>query len=294
MRNKFLGVSAAVAALLLSAPAFAQDEGSSSSGADSNAGSWTGPYVGGSLGYSWQPNYGRDRNETMVFDTDGDGNFNNGVSTVATTDAFAPGFCRGVANGATRADGCRGDNDGRVGWSLHAGYDMQMGNFLVGGVIEGGQAYVSNSVSGFSTTPASYTLTRRLDWNGAARLRAGFILPSNTLLYGTGGLAYGKFKNSFATTNTFNTFTETDRKEDDWGWTVGGGIEQKVSDQFSIGVLYKYTRFTPNDYRVTAGQGTPASLTNPFVITPAGETVIGRSNDRFEVQDVRVTASFRF
>lgn len=274
---------------LLATPALAQDEPASSGTTD-----WTGAYIGGSLGYGWQPNNSRERREKLAFDTDGDGQGGDTVQTIGGADAFAPGFCRGFAQGNSAAGGCRGDRDGKVGWSLHAGYDMQMGNFVVGGVIEGGRNLISNSVTGFSSTPAAYTMTRKLDWNAAARLRAGFALPTGTLVYGTGGLAYGKFENRLDTTNTFNSFTEVSRKEDDWGWTAGGGIEQKVSDNFSIGLLYKYTRYTPDNYRIIVGQGTPPSATNPFVITPAGETQMVRGNKRFETQDVRVTASFRF
>lgn len=277
--------SLAVIASILATPAIAQDE--------SVDRDWSGPYIGGSLGYGWQPNHDRDTKESIRFDTDGDRTFNDSVTTTTGADAFSPGFCRGATNQPTPGS-CRGDNDGHVGWSAHAGYDYQMGNFLVGGVLEYGRNVVSNKVTAFSTTPAFYSMNRRLNWDGSARLRAGYILPTNTLVYGTGGLAYGRFKNDFFTSNSYNSFTEENRKEDDWGWTLGGGIEQKVSDRFSIGLLYKYTRFTPNDYRVTAGQGTPPSATNPFVITPAGETVFKRTNDKFDIQAVRVTASYRF
>lgn len=279
----------AASALGLASPAVAQDSASTGDTPD-----WTGFHVGGALGYVWQPNSGRDTNERLVFDTDRDGAFDDTVTTTVPGDAFAPGFCRGRTNGNSAASGCSGDNDGRTSWSVHAGYDMQMGSIVVGGVVEGGRSYISNSVTGFSSTPASYTFTSKLDWDAAARLRAGFALPTGTLVYATGGLAYGKFENSFATTNGFNTFTATDDEEDDWGWTAGGGIEQKVADNFSIGVLYRYTRFNSGDYRVNAGQGTPPSLTNPFVITPSGSTDIMRSNDRFDYHSVRATASFRF
>ena len=69
---------------------------------------------------------------------------------------------------------------------------------------------------------------------------------------------------------------------------------QRVSDNFSIGVQYRYTRFETDGYTVRAGQGTPPSTTNPFVITPAGFTDIQRTNDVFDHHTVRATASFRF
>jgi len=269
---------------LFAAPALAQDAPSQD---------WSGPYVGGSIGLSWQPNFDRDNLERLTFDTDGDGVFGDPVETISGDDAFEPGFCRGRAYGALPGS-CGGDKDKRVAWAVHAGYDMQMGNFVVGGVVEGGRSMIGNAVSGFSTTPASYVMARRIDWDANARLRAGYALGTGTLVYGTGGLAFAKIKNNFATSNGFNTFTEEGTSQDEWGWTAGGGIEQRVSDNFSIGVLYRYTRFKTEGHTITAGQGTPASTTNPFVITPAGSTDIRRTNDVFEHQTVRVTASYRF
>lgn len=278
-------ISVALASTIaIATPAFAQDN---------DVGDWSGPYVGGSLGLSWQPNFDRDTLERLTFDTNNNGVYGDSVRTAAGEDAFSPGFCRGRALGSVPGT-CTGDKDKRVAWSVHAGYDRQFGNIVVGGVLEGGRSMIGNAVSGFSTTPASYVFSRRMDWDAAARLRAGVALPTNTLLYGTGGLAYAKVKNSFATSNTFNSFTETNRSKDELGWTAGGGIEQKVSRNFSIGVLYRYTRFKTDDYTVNAGQGTPPSAVNPFVITPAGSTNMQRTNDVFDNHSVRATASFRF
>ncbi len=276
--------SAALACVLVT-PAVAQD--------DTGRADWTGPYVGGSLGLSWQPNFDRDTLERLKFDTNGDGVYGDAVRTAGGADAFLPGFCRGRALGSVPGT-CSGDKDQRVAFAGHVGYDMQFGNIVIGAVVEAGRSMIGNSVSGFSSTPASYVLSRRIDWDGAARLRAGYALGTGTLVYGTGGLAYAKIKNSFATTNTFNTFTESDTDKDEWGWTAGGGIEQRITDSFSIGVLYRYTRFKTDGYTVRAGQGTPPSATNPFVITPAGFTDIQRTNDVFDSQSVRVTASLRF
>lgn len=284
--KKFMTVSLGVLAIAVATPALAQS-------ADSDK-SWTGPYVGGSLGYGWQPNFDRDTNEVVAFDTNSNGVYGDSVRTPGNTDAFAPGFCRGRALG-TSPSSCAGDKDGRTAWKLHAGYDYQMGNFVVGAVVEGGKSYIQNSVSAFSTTPAFYTLTRELSWDGAARLRAGYALPTGTLIYGTGGIAYGKIKNSFATSNTANTFTESNRTDKDWGWTAGGGIEQKVAQNFSIGVLYKYTRFNDDGYTVNVSRGA-AAANNPFV-NPAftsGTTNMQRTSDRFENHSVQATASFRF
>jgi outer membrane immunogenic protein len=284
MMNKFsIAALPILIAGLMSAPAFAQE---------SEAGDWTGPYVGGALGYSWQPNGDRDTNERLAFDTNADGNFNNDVTTAAGGNAFSPGFCRGRALGNSVAP-CAGDKDGRIAFSGHVGYDMQFGNIVLGALVEGGRSMIGNSVSGYSTTPASYVMSRRVDWDANARLRAGYALGTGTLLYGTGGLAFAKIKNEFNTSNTANTFTQDNTNEDAFGWTAGGGIEQKVSQHFSIGLLYRYTRFNTDPSTVTVGRGT-SPATNPFIITPSGSTDIRRTKDRFEHQTVRVTASYRF
>ena len=254
---------------------------------------WNGPYIGGSVGYNW---VGKSSNETIRFDSNRDGTFGDTVTTVAGADAFSPGYCGGAALSNAPGGGCRKDKGG-LDWAGHVGYDRLInGNFLVGVVLEGGKTKLRDSVSAYSTTPASYTMSRSLDWNAAARLRIGAPITSHTLLYGTGGVAYGKVQNSFSTTNTFNTFTQTKAKEDAWGWTAGAGIEQRISQAFSVGVLYKYTAYDADGYRVNAGQGTPASTTNPFVRpgATAGSTDFARGGARLDTHSVMGTASFHF
>lgn len=285
MKTKLLAPVLGAIILGAGAPALAQDE--------APARDWTGPYVGGSVGMSWQPGFDREKNESLVFDTNGDGTFTDTVRTTAGANAFSPGFCAGRALGSTPST-CASEKGRQIAWSGYAGYDLQFGSIVLGGVLEGGRSLVSNSASGFSTTPAGYVFSRRIDWDANARLRAGVALPTNTLIYGTGGLAFAKIKNSFATTNSFNSFTERDTQSDEWGWTAGGGIEQKITDNFSIGLIYRYTRFKTDGHTVRVGQGTPPSTTNPFVITPAGYTDIRRSSDVFDHNTVRVNASFRF
>ena len=271
----------AALAFTLASPALAQG--------DSGQVDWTGPYVGGGGGYAWQ---GKGKDETIRFDTDRDGNFDNTVTTATGANAFTPGFCGGAARGNAPAAGCTNDHGGTA-WSVHAGYDRQFGSIVAGIVAEGGDAAIVDNVSAFSTTPASYTMTRSLGFNAGIRARLGFTTKSGTLLYATGGGVYGKIRNSFSTTNNFNTFTETGRKDNAWGWTAGGGVDQKIGDHFSIGVLYKYTRFNADGYGVNAGQGTPPSATNPFVITSAGSTDFARES-RFDTHSVMATASYRF
>ena len=280
MKNSILAPIGAMMALGLSMPAMAQDSG--------GAVDWTGPYVGGSFGYNWQKSDGA---EHLRFDTDGDGSYDDAVTTTTGANAFSPGTCGGAARGRTPASGCDDDKDA-IGWMGHVGYDMQFGSFVAGVVAEAGKAYVDDKVTEFSTTPAFYTMRRKIDWNGNLRARLGYTTPGGVMPYITGGLAYAKVKNNFNTSNGMNSFTAENRSEDGWGWTMGGGVEAKVADNFSIGARYLWTRYNVDDYRVDVGAGS-APATNPFLITPSGGTSISRG-DKFDTQSVMVTSSFRF
>lgn len=270
----------ATLAFVLATPVMAQDS--------TGAVDWTGPYIGGSFGYNWQKNDGE---EHIRFDADADGEYDDIIRTGAGANAFSPGTCGGSARGATPGAGCNDDKDA-IGWMGHVGYDRQFGSIVAGVVAEAGKAYISDSVTEYSTTPAFYEMTRRINWNGNLRARLGYTTPGGIMPYITGGLAYAKVKNSFATSNGANSFTEVDRKEDAWGYTMGGGIEAKVSDNFSIGARYLWTRYNVDDYRVDVGAGS-APATNPFRITPSGGASMNRG-DKFDTQSVMVTTSFRF
>lgn len=255
---------------------------------------WSGFYIGGHLGYGWGS--GGD-DETLIFDTNLDGTFSDTVNTSATppVNAFGPGFCNGAAIGNNAAAGCEDDDDGGFDAGLRIGYDWQFDNFVVGALLEANYVDISDSVSGFSTTPAAYTFNRELNFLGAARLKAGFLLSDDFLLYGTGGIAYGDLDRSFTTTNGVNSFTDIGDTGGDgaWGWQLGGGGEYMLSDGFSVGIEYLYTSLSDDEYIVRAGPGT-APATNPFLIVDPAGTDIARSNDSFDIHSVRATAAFRF
>lgn len=277
-----MGATSALVLAATATPALAQD----------NSG-FSGPYVGVSLGHTFQ---NRDNDETIGFDRDLNGSFGDTVVTSAAgaPNAFSPGFCGGSATSANNY-GCGDDRDGTQ-YAARLGFDVQRGNFVVGLVGDIGKTQISDSVTAFSTTPASYTMTRSIDWNAGLRLRAGYAVGGTTLVYATGGGAYAKVDHGFATSNTVNSFREISEDKDVWGWTAGGGVEQKIGKSFSIGVEYLYTRLNDDDYTVRAGAlTTPATpANNPFLLSGAGGTDFRRSDNRFETHGVRATAAFRF
>ncbi|ALC12724.1 outer membrane protein [Sphingopyxis sp. 113P3] len=272
---KFTSLLVAAAAGSLAAPAMAQDR--------DTAEDFNGPYIGVVGGYTVQPN---DGHETLTFDTDLDGTFGDPVNTAGGTNAFSPGFCGGGATGTANRD-CTSDKDGAE-YMARLGYDKRMGNFVVGAVLEGGRSEARDSVSGFSTTPASYTISREADWQAGARLRAGYTPGGGVLFYATGGGAFAKMDNRFATTNSANSFSDNG-KTNAWGYSAGGGAEAMLTKNVSLGLEYLYTDLKDDDYTVAVGQGT-APDTNPF-----GEgTDIKRSDPHFRTHSVRASVNFRF
>ena len=266
-----------VGTALIAVPAMAQ-----------TANTWDGPYVGVHGGYAFNES---DRGETLVFDGNGDGEFGDAVRTATGANAFSPGFCDGRALDGNAATGCEDDSDSIVG-GVRAGYDRQMGPIVFGVVADYTQGKLRNYVTGFSTTPASYTFTRTVRNQASARLRAG-VASGDSLLYATGGLAWARVQNRFTTTNAANSFTPNNDEEGAWGYALGGGFEQKLNESVSVGVEYQYRNLKADDFQVAVGQGS-AAASNPFLIGGAGGADIERLNGRFKTHGVTANVNFRF
>lgn len=109
-----------------------------------------------------------------------------------------------------------------------------------------------------------------------ARVRAGWG-PDNTLLYVTGGFAAAQME--FGGLVGSNPSVDDSDKDWAYGWTVGGGIEYAVTDNFSVGLEYLYVDLGDTDH----------SLSNP--ITGQGGDLSMSYND---FQTVRMSLSYRF
>lgn len=252
---------------------------------------WTGfsfGIVGGALSTD------DDEDEALLFDRDLDGSFDDAVTTVAGADAFSPGYCAGSPNGPSAVGGCDDDKEG-VEAAVRFGYDYQWGAFVVGAVAEVGGADAEDSVTGFSTTPASYTFKRHLQSVAAARVRLGYAMGP-ALIYGTGGYAAGKIDNRFFSSNGVNLFTTDSEDEQDLdGWQAGGGVEYRLTPQLSVIGEYIYTSFdVEDDFVVRVGRGA-APATNPFILPPntTGTDVI-RGSDEFNTHGFRIGMAYRF
>ena len=248
-----------------------------------------GPYVQGFGGLASRSN---DGGSTLVFDNNGDGNYNNTVNTAAGANAFSPGFCNGQALGSRPTNGCKSD-ESNVEYGARIGYDRRMNNFVIGGLIEASKNQAIDSTSGFSTTPANYALQRELDFNVSARLRAGYTPGGGMLFYVTGGGGMARVNHRFFTNNAANAFTENRDKKAIWGWQAGGGGELMVTDNVSLGVEYLYNRYKDDKYFVNVSRGS-APANNPFLLGSAGTTNIQRSDDRYDFHSLRAVVGFHF
>lgn len=80
--------------------------------------------------------------------------------------------------------------------------------------------------------PFTGTTDQKLKWFSTTRLRGGFLLSDNVLLYATGGLASGRVSSSAAATINVPGACVTPgpcpfggAEKDKWGWALGAGLE---------------------------------------------------------------------
>lgn len=271
--------SALALATAIATPAMAQDEGPY----------FEGIYVQAAAGLDTQASNSR----KLTFDTNLDGTYGDVVRNTAGVAAFSPGYCRGAANGNAPLAGCVSDEDD-LGYAVRVGYDFRDGPLVGGIVLEGSRSNAVDYTSGFSSTPASYTTSRELDYAVALRSRAG-ISPGDGrgLFYVTGGVAYARINHDFATTNTANSFTVVNDDDMRLGVQFGGGAELMVTRNIGIGLEYLYSRYDDDKSYVAVGKGT-AGATNPFLLVNASGTNLRTQFTDFDLQSFRGTVSFHF
>jgi outer membrane immunogenic protein len=87
-------------------------------------------------------------------------------------------------------------------------------------------------------------LDERLQWFGTFRGRLGFTVLPSTLLYATGGLAYGSLKSDLAifsfTPAGLPISAAASSNTTHAGWTIGGGIETMFGPNWSGKLEYLY------------------------------------------------------
>ena len=86
------------------------------------------------------------------------------------------------------------------------------------------------------------TVTSRVDVQGSIRARAG-IAFDRALIYATGGAAFTGITNSFSAFAPGLGFISDSFSKTRAGWTVGGGIEYAVTNNWSVRAEYRFADF---------------------------------------------------
>lgn len=175
---------------------------------------WTGVYVGGQVGYG----FGRDN-------------------------SFASATATGVGLASTSAK-----ETGIIG-GAHIGYNFSTQSLPLvgsafGGVLGAGGVFgIEGDVDGTSARGnyglGGIAVTTRDNIQGSIRGRLGFAID-RTLFYATGGAAFGGLQNTYVNTFTGGTDSLSHTRV---GYTVGGGVEYAITNNWSIRAEYRYTDF---------------------------------------------------
>jgi outer membrane immunogenic protein len=177
-------------------------------------------------------------------------NWNSGTSPIYSASPAASwgGFYAGVTGGygwgtlvrEPTAGGPEVQNN-TGGWQLgaQAGYNVDMGGFVLGA-----EADLQWSTIGYTEDiPGIGSFTAGLDYFGTVRGRAGIGIGA-VMPYITAGFAAGGGRASV--TEPSNVVTSQSATH--LGWTVGGGLEAKATDNITIKAEYLYVDLGTQSY----------------------------------------------
>jgi outer membrane immunogenic protein len=170
---------------------------------------WTGVYVGGQIGYE----FGRDSDTTTP------AGFRTG------------GQPKGVIGGA------------HVGYNFSTQGLPVFGGFLGTGGVFGVEGDVDGSSARSNYAFGAFNATTRDQIQGSVRGRLG-IAVDRVLFYATGGAAFGGLKNTYtnigptALNGAIDSISKTRV-----GYTVGGGVEYALTNNWLVRAEYRYTDF---------------------------------------------------
>lgn len=183
---------------------------------------WTGWYIGGSLGYGW-----------------GDAS----VGIASGTPVLAALITVGSVPTSLTTD--------PDGWltGLQLGYNYQIDKLVLG--VEADFSLTDISGNAAAAIPgavlpfALYTTSaeQRLDWLGTLRGRVGFMPIERLLVYGTGGLAFGRTDDSANIRRSailLNFTVPASESLTQVGWTAGAGVEYALTNKWSVKAEYLY------------------------------------------------------
>lgn len=125
------------------------------------------------------------------------------------------------------------------------GYNWQTGNWVWGVETDIQWTNMGSRINAsLASPPDSASLRTEMKYFGTVRGRVGYTWD-RTLLYFTGGYAYGSNETSITTTPA--TIVDFSRSHSLSGWTVGGGVEWSPLNNVSFKTEYLFTEFDRNN-----------------------------------------------
>ncbi len=134
----------------------------------------------------------------------------------------------------------------------HVGYNFQINQWVLGleGDVDGSSLSKTVAIAPFSNYYRDFVPTSvhsSLGVQGSIRGRLGYAFD-RILVYATGGVAFGGFNTSVSTGYSnalfYPAFFGTDSFSNTRvGWTVGGGLEYAITNNWSVRAEYRYTDF---------------------------------------------------
>ena len=227
--------------------------------------SWSGCYIGGNVGGKWSQS--------------------DGSVTVAPAGVGAGGIIA-----FTRADASSFIAGGQVGCQVQAG------NWVFGleGDADWQRLRLSRTLTG-TALPfpfiAGDIFDLRSDWQASARGRLGYAWD-RWMIYATGGAAFTNVNvgaNFIATTAAGVTFPATVVSDSKTltRWTVGGGMEYGITNNWIAGIEGRYSNYGTQTYNA----GLLATVFTPgvgFTLAPATQTI------KLETFEVMGRLSYKF
>lgn len=159
---------------------------------------------------------------------------------------------------------------------IQVGADYQIGTLVVGAVADIAASSISVNNNFGAGGLVGFGYESRLNYLGTLRARAGFLPTDNLLAYVHGGFAYGQTSPQFTIAGgglapDLNSVNRT-------GYTVGAGVEYKVTENISVQTEYAYTNLGSPGVDYNAG-GFPAGAT--ITESTAFHTIKAGLNYRF-------------
>ena len=174
-----------------------------------------------------------------------------GRSDASTTTAFSPtGYFASTSVDTINAVGAREiEPKGFTGGGTF-GYNWQWDNVVAGIETDFGSMNLDDHVTSTGSYPCcagtgfSFTQKVETDWVWTVRPRFGFT-ARKALIYGTAGLAATNlfYREDFTDTFAAGATASGRAEEMRTGWTVGGGVEFKTSQRWTLKGEYLYADF---------------------------------------------------